>query len=80
MCFQMIASLQKWKSGSNLNKKFCYICMTVQPLWTVAIHKQDIFFFAYFFIFLNYENMIAHLQETWKIWQTWNKVTYSSTM
>ena len=27
--------------------------------------------------FLNYENMITHLQETWKIQ---NKITYSSTI
>ena len=35
------------------------------------------FIFAYFKFFLNYENMIIHLQETWKIQ---NKVTYSSTI
>ena len=32
-------------------------------------------FFFFFLIFLNYESMITHLQETWKIQ---NKVTYSS--
>ena len=33
-------------------------------------------FFLFLFYFLNYESMITHLQETWKIQ---NKVTYSST-
>ena len=33
--------------------------------------------FKYMFIFFNYESMMTHLQETWKIQ---NKVTYSSTI
>ena len=33
--------------------------------------------FKCMFIFLNYESMMTHLQETWKIQ---NKVTYSSTI
>ena len=32
---------------------------------------------VFYFYFLNYENMITHLQEFWKIQ---NKVTYSSTI
>ena len=50
------------------------------PVNSSHTQTRYFFFFAYFFIFLNYENMIAHLQETWKILQTWNKVTYSYTM
>ena len=36
------------------------------------VYGSDFFFLFYF---LNYENMITHLQETWKIQ---NKVTHSS--
>ena len=69
MCFRMIASLQKWKSGSNLNKNVVTYAWLYSPCEQVAIHKQDyytIFLFLCFFIFLSDENMIAHLQETWK--------------
>ena len=34
-------------------------------------------FFSNVFNFLNYESMIIHLQETWKLQ---NKITYSSTV
>ena len=39
--------------------------------------SQEAIFFFFSFFFLNYESMITHLQETWKIQ---NKVTYSSTI
>ena len=44
-----------------------------------AIYKEalEANLFKYMFIFFNYESMMTHLQETWKIQ---NKVTYSSTI
>ena len=47
----------------------------------MATHSIFFFFFfkmaIIFFYFLNYESMITHLQETWKMQ---HKVTYSSTI
>ena len=43
-------------------------------LFTSKKTGRDIFLFLFYF--LNYESMITHFQETWKIR---NKVTYSST-
>ena len=42
-------------------------------------NAKKIYYFVFFlsFYFLNYENMVTHLQETWK---TQSKVTYSSTI
>ena len=45
--------------------------------WTeLTTSTTSTFIFVVVFNFLNYESMITHLQETWKI----QKVTYSSTM
>ena len=40
-------------------------------------YQEMYFLFLNILYFLNYESMITHLQETWKIH---NKVTYSSTI
>ena len=47
---------------------YCSLC------YPLGNHKCVFFFFPLFlFLFFNYENMITHLQETWKIQ---NKVTF----
>ena len=50
-------------------------CGAVEALYTREVLEANPF--QYMFMFLNYESMMTHLQETWKIQ---NKVTYSSTI
>ena len=57
----------------QINVYFYYICIIYLCTNTDTMGNN----IKNYFYFLNYENMIIHLQETWKIQ---NKVTYSATI
>ena len=55
-----------------------YQCLCATQCGTMlSLGSLFFFFFYFFFIFFNYEKMITHLPETWKIQ---NNGTYSSTI
>ena len=74
-CCQSTASLSSAPQGQP------GVLRCLSWLWSVTTHLYSISCFQrawkYVFFFLNYESMITHLQEPWKIQ---SKVTYHSTI
>ena len=66
--------LPRNKAEIKSENKISFAYILKAEIWSRSLY---FLFLAFFFIFLNSENMLTHLQETWKLQ---NRVTYRFTI